>query len=119
MTDSQLYRIYKYILSRDRETQSSRIWMGFFWNEIKESNTLISQDINQYINRREIQVVQNKIIKVAIDYNGNGQYVTKLHRTTGDDLEYKRSNAGQYPLFRVMDNSIEYFQHHIKVLQMV
>ena len=109
MTDSQLYRYINISYHEIENAIVTNLNEDFFWNEIKGNLTLRQSEYTSDTAIVGNTSGTNKIISVAIDYNGNGQYVTAT-LTTGDDLEYKRSNtSGQYPLFRVMDNSIEIF----------
>jgi len=109
VTDTQLYRFINISYHEIENAIVTNLNEDFFWNEIKWNLTLWQ---SEYISDTAIvgnTSGTNKIISVALDYNDNGQYVT-AQLTTGDNLEYKRSNtSGQYPLFRVMDNSIEIF----------
>ena len=109
VTDSQLYRYINISYHEIENAIVTNLNEDFFWNELKFSLTA-----NQSEYTLDTTVVgnrsgTNKILSVAIDYNGNGSYVTAVP-TTGDNLEYKRSNtSAQYPLFRIMDGSIEIF----------
>ena len=109
VTDSQLYRYINISYHEIENAIVTNLNEDFFWNEIKGNLTLWQSEYTS-----DTAIVwntsgTNKIISVALDYNANGQYVTAT-LTTGDGLEYKRSNTSwQYPLFRVMDNSIEIF----------
>lgn len=109
VTDSQLYRYINISYHEIENAIVTNLNEDFFWNEIKGNLTLWQSEYTSDTAIVGNTSGTNKIISVAIDYNANGQYVT-AQLTTGDDLEYKRSNtSGQYPLFRVMDNSIEIF----------
>lgn len=109
VTDTQLYRAINISYHEIENAIVTDLNEDFFYNEMT-----FSLAINQAEYSYDVAIVgqtsgTNKIISLALDYNGTGQFVT-AKITTGDDLEYKRSNASaQYPLYRVMDNSIEIF----------
>jgi hypothetical protein len=114
VTDTQLYRFINISYHEIENAIVTNLNEDFFWNEVTGS-LVINQA--EYTNDQSIsgQISgTNKILSVAIDYDGDGQFVTaKL--TTGDDLEYKRTaSSSQYPMYRVMDNSIEIFPTPIK-----
>lgn len=109
VTDSQLYRYINISYHEIENAIVTNLNEDFFWNEIKGNLTLWQSEYTSDTAIVGNTSGTNKIISVALDYNANGQYVTAT-LTTGDGLEYKRSNTSwQYPLFRVMDNSIEIF----------
>lgn len=109
VTDSQLYRYINISYHEIENAIVTNLNEDFFWNEIKGNLTLWQSEYTSDTAIVGNTSGTNKIISVALDYNANGQYVTAT-LTTGDNLEYKRSNTSwQYPLFRVMDNSIEIF----------
>lgn len=109
VTDTQLYRFINISYHEIENAIVTNLNEDFFWNEMTFS--LVASQAEYTLDTAIVGNTSgtNKILSVAVDYNGNGSFVTaKL--TTGDDLEQKRTNtSAQYPLYRVMDGSIEIF----------
>lgn len=109
VTDTQLYRFINISYHEIENAIVTDLNEDFFWNEMTFS--IVANQAEYTLDTAIVGQTSgtNKILSVALDYNGNGSFVTaKL--TTGDDLEQKRTGtSAQYPLYRVMDGSIEIF----------
>lgn len=110
ITDPQLYRYLNIAYHEIENAIVTDLNEDFFWNEM--TFDLVNAQAEYAVfnttvdgNTRGV----NKVISLAVDFNWNGQFVDATI-TTGDDLESKRNGtSAQYPLFRVMDWSIEIF----------
>lgn len=107
--DPQLYRYINISYHEIENAIVTNLNEDFFWNEMTFS--LVANQSEYTLDTAVVWQTSgtNKVISVALDYNWNGSFVTaKL--TTWDDLESKRTNSSaQYPMYRVMDGSIEIF----------
>lgn len=116
ITDAQLYRYINISYHEIENAIVTNLNEDFFWNEMTFS--LVANQSEYTLDTAVVWQTSgtNKVISVALDYNWNGSFVTaKL--TTWDDLESKRTNSSaQYPMYRVMDGSIEIFPAPTKLV---
>jgi hypothetical protein len=109
ISDPQLYRYINISYHEIENAIVTNLDEDFFWNEI--TGSLVANQ-SEYTN--DTLVVgnisgTNKVIDVALDYDGNGTYIT-ASPTSGDNLDRKRRESVKNdPLYRIMDNSVEIF----------
>lgn len=109
ISPTQLYRALNISYHEIEHAIVTNLNEDFFWNEMTFS--LVAWQAEYTLDTAVVGNLSgtNKLLSVALDYNGNGSFVTAIP-TSGDNLENKRTGtSSQYPLYRIMDNSIEIF----------
>lgn len=109
VTDTQLYRYLNISYHEIENAIVQNLNENFFWNEI-----LTSTVANQWEYTNDTVVSwnlsgTNKIIGASVDFDWSGTY-RECTLTWNDDIESKKTGTSTtYPLYRVVDNSVQIF----------